>query len=54
MRGVILRGRPPLIGGALTVPNILILEEILQMVLLLQPAASAILVIDRSPLWIMS
>lgn len=54
MTGVILRGRPPLIGGALTLPNILILEEILEMVLLLQVVAYAIFVIDGSPLWIMS
>lgn len=32
MNGVILRGRPPLLGGALTLPNIRILEEILRVV----------------------
>jgi hypothetical protein len=48
--GVMLRDRPPLLGGALTLPNILILEEILEIVLLLQPAACAISVIDSSPL----
>jgi hypothetical protein len=35
---------------ALTLPNILILEETLQMVLLLQPAACAISFIGSSPL----
>ena len=54
MTGVMLRGRPPLLGGDLTLPNIRILEEILRMVLLLQPAAYAICDIDSSPLWIMS
>jgi hypothetical protein len=33
MTRLILRGRPPLISGALTPPDILILEEILEMVL---------------------
>jgi hypothetical protein len=42
MTRVILRGRTPLISGALTLPNILILDEILEIVLLLQPAACAI------------
>lgn len=54
MTGVILRGRPYLIGRALMLPNILILEEILEMVLLLQSATYAISVIDSSPLWIIS
>lgn len=49
-----LRGRLPLLGGALTLLNIRILEEILSMVLLLQPAASAICDIDSSPLRIIS
>lgn len=34
MTGVMLRCRPPLLSGALTLPNIRILEEILRMVLL--------------------
>lgn len=54
MTGVMLRGRLPLLGGALTLLNIRILEEILSMVLLLQPAASAICDIDSSPLRIIS
>lgn len=47
MTRVMLRGRPPLLGGALTLPNIYILEEILRAV---QPAASAISDTDSSPL----
>jgi hypothetical protein len=46
-----------LIPGSLEtkqLPNILILDEILEMVLLLQPAACAISFIDSSPLWIIS
>jgi hypothetical protein len=37
--------RPPLISGALTLPTILILKEIFEMVLLLQSAACAISVL---------
>lgn len=37
---------PPLLGGDLTLPNVRILEEILRMVRLLQPAAFAICDID--------
>ena len=48
------RGRPPLFDRALTLSKILILEVILRIVLLLQPAARAICDIDSSPLWVMS
>jgi hypothetical protein len=43
-----LRGRSPLLGGALTLPNVRVLEEILRIVRLLQPAALAICVDDSS------
>jgi hypothetical protein len=54
MTGVTLPGRPPLIGDALMLLNILIWDEILEMVLLLQPAAYAISRTDSSLLWTMS
>jgi hypothetical protein len=49
-----LRGRLPLLDGALTLPNIRILQDILRVVLLWEPSASAICDTDSSPLRIMS
>jgi hypothetical protein len=46
------KDRPLLVGGAQTLPNILILKEIFKIVLLLQQPVP-ILFIDNSIMWIM-